>query len=190
MALSDVALCARALMRIGASPISSFDDGTVEAQVSRALFGSVSDALLSAYGWSFAMTEQVLNLVDEPSLANYRYAYELPFGFLRALSVGTLSGGRVEEYRLARGRIYTRCGDAVLTYIFRPDEVVFPAYFDQALIARLAAEFTIPITESTSRAEVMFGLSEREFERARQVDAQQDTPMAFERFPLVDVRGV
>lgn len=76
-----------------------------------------------------------------------------------------------------------------MTYVYRPDESAYPPYFDQALIAKLAAEFTIPVTESTSRAEAMFRMAEREYERARQIDAQQDTPAALQSFPLVDVRG-
>jgi len=75
-----------------------------------------------------------------------------------------------------------------LTYIFSPESEEFPPYFDQALITRLAAEFTIPVTESTSRAETLFRLAENEYRRARQVDSQQDSPAALEDFTLVDVR--
>ena len=99
---------------------------------------------------------------------------------LRALACNTAS---------LRGALHTDAPDVVLTYIYRPAEEEFPPYFDQALIARLAAEFTIPVTESTSRAETLFRLAEREYERARQIDAQQDTPSALSRFPLTDVRG-
>jgi len=76
----------------------------------------------------------------------------------------------------------------VLTYIFRPAEEEFPPYFDQALIARLAAEFTIPVTENTSRAEAYFRLADNEFQRARLIDSQQDSPGRIEDFSLVNVR--
>lgn len=48
MALNDVALCSRALIRIGASPITSFADGTAESEVANALFGPTRDALRRA----------------------------------------------------------------------------------------------------------------------------------------------
>jgi hypothetical protein len=76
-----------------------------------------------------------------------------------------------------------------LTYIFRPAEADFPPFFDQLLIARLAAEFCIPLTESTSRAEMLHRIAESEFRRARLIDAQQDSPLAIDDFPLVEVRG-
>lgn len=189
MALNDVALASRALIRIGAAPISSFDDGSVEAQVAGALFEPVRDALLSAYSWSFATGQLALTLLEDAPLADYSRAYQLPSDYLRALSAGSGTRGRGVRYRIARGALHSDAADLVLTYVFRPAEEEFPPYFDQALIARLAAEFTIPLTESTSRAEAMFRMADQEFERARQIDAQQDTPAALERFPLVDIRG-
>ncbi len=59
MALNDVALCSRALVRLGAAPITSFADGTAESEIAGALFAPTRDALLSAYGWSFASGQAV-----------------------------------------------------------------------------------------------------------------------------------
>jgi hypothetical protein len=67
MALTDVALCSRALIRIGAAPITSFDDGTAEAEIAGALFGPVRDALLSAYAWSFASGQVALEELETPA---------------------------------------------------------------------------------------------------------------------------
>lgn len=189
MALNDVALCSRALIRIGAAPITSFSDGTAESEIAGALFGPVRDGLLSAYAWSFATGQVALNLLeDDTPVADYQYAYSLPSDYLRALSAGVGAKGRGLNYRIARGQLHCNSATAILTYIFRPEEEEFPPYFDQALIARLSAEFTIPVTENTSRAEAHFRLAGDEFERARQVDAQQDSPNRIEDFTLVKVR--
>jgi hypothetical protein len=59
---------------------------------------------------------------------------------------------------------------------------------DQALVARLAAEFCIPLTENSSRAEVLFRLAESELRLARLIDSQQDTPKAIEDFTLTGAR--
>lgn len=147
------------------------------------------DAVLSAYGWSFALGQVVLARLETDPVADYAYAYQLPTDFLRALSAGSGGRGRGLNYRIARGALHTDASEVILTYIFRPEEEEFPPYFDQVLIARLAAEFTIPVTESTSRAETMYRLAEKEFERARQIDAQQDTPGKIEDFSLIDARS-
>lgn len=188
MALNDVALCARALIRIGAAPITSFDDGTAESEIAGALFAPVRDALLSAYPWTFATGQVELNQLSTPPIADYSYAFGLPTDFLRAISAGTGTKGRGLNYRIARGALHTNAQSVVLSYVFRPTEEEFPPFFDQALIARLSAEFTIPVTENTSRAETHFRLAQDEYERARQIDAQQDTPNRIERFSLVEVR--
>lgn len=189
MALNDVALCSRALIRIGAAPITSFTDGTAESEIAGALYGPVRDALLSAYPWSFASGQVALNKLMTDPVADYSCAFGLPTDYLRALSAGTGTRGRGLNYRIARGQLHTDAEAVVLTYVFRPEEEEFPPYFDQALIARLSAEFTIPITESTSRAEAHFRIAEGEYERARQIDAQQDTPGKIEDFSLIKVRS-
>lgn len=188
MALNDVALCSRALIRIGAAPITSFDDGTAESEIAGALFGPVRDALLSAYAWGFATGQVALSQLGTDPVADYDFAFGLPTDFLRALSAGSGTRGRGLNYRIAQGALHTNASAVVLTYVFRPDEEEFPPYFDQALIARLSAEFTIPITENTSRAEAHFRLAEQEYQRARQIDAQQDTPGKIENFSLIDAR--
>lgn len=189
MALNDVALCSRALIRLGAAPIASFSDGSAESEIAGALYGPARDALLSAYPWGFALGQAALSELGSPPAADYQKAFQLPNDYLRAVSAGSGGRGRGMNYRITRGALHTDRESVTLTYIFRPEEEEFPPYFDSALIARLSAEFCIPVTENTSRAEALFRLAEAEFARARQIDAQQDSPSRIEDFTLIDVRG-
>ena len=189
MALSDIGLCARALVHIGAAPITSFDDGTAESEIAGILFPTIRDSLLSSYRWTFATAQIQLTQLSTPQpVADFQYAYQLPNDYLRAVSCGSGGQGQGITYRISRDALHTDYQDVTLTYVFRPEEEEFPPYFDQALIIRLAAEFWIPVTENTSRSETLFRLAEREFAKARQIDAQQDTPNKIRDFTLVDVR--
>ena len=105
------------------------------------------------------------------------------------MSAGTGATGRGTQFRIFDKQLQSNAHEIYLTYIYRPAEVDFPPFFDQLLIARLSAEFCIPVTESTSRAEMLYRLAETEFRRAKLIDAQQDTPLAVEDFPLITVRG-
>lgn len=189
MALSSIAMCSRALLKLGASPISGFEEGTAESLIAGTLYASTRDALLSAYPWSFATAQRRLARLSAIPAADYNYAYQLPGDILRALSAGQSGRGRGVSYRIAERRLHTNAENVVLTYIFRPEESETPPYFDQVLIARLAAEFVLPLTESTNRADVLSRLAEEEIRRARLVDAQQDEPPRFEDFSLIEVRS-
>ena len=188
MALNDIGLCSRALIRIGAAPITSFDDGTAESEIAGALFAPVRDSLLSSYPWTFATGQLALTKLGTEPIADYQNAFQLPADYLRAISAGDGGRGRGMHYRIARGELHTNYEEVTLSYIFRPEEEEFPPFFDMAVIARLAAEFCIPVTESTSRATALYKLATQEFARARQIDAQQDSPNRLENFNLIDVR--
>ncbi len=188
MALTDIALCARALIKLGAKPINGFDDGTAEAEVAAALYAPVRDGLLSAHPWNFATTQTTLAQLADAPLADYANAFALPTDFLRALSAGSGARGRGLAYRLSGASLHCNSPAVVLTYLRRPPEPDFPPFFDLALIARLAAEFCLPLTESTSRAEMLARLAEDELRRARTVDSQQDTPPRLEDFTLIEAR--
>lgn len=189
MALNDVGLCSRALIKIGAKPITSFLDGSAESEVAGLLYEPARDAVLSSYAWSFATGQLQLTRLEAPPVADYQYAYQLPNDFLRALSAGNGGRGRGLNFRIFRDVLHTNAEDVILTYIFRATEEEWPPYFDTAIIARLAAEFCIPLTENTSRSDVIIRVAEQEFARARQIDAQQDTPNKLESFSLIDARG-
>ena len=76
----------------------------------------------------------------------------------------------------------------LLFHIFRPEEDSFPAFFSNALIARLAAELCLLLTESTARTDYMFQRAEEEFKAAKLTDSQQDIPACFQDFSLIEVR--
>jgi len=189
MALTDIALCSRALLKLGANTISSFDEGTVEAEIAGNLYGSIRDALLSAHPWNFATGQADLNRLTAVPVADFAYAYQLPTDFLRVLSAGLQGAGRGIAYRIAEKKLHTDAETVTLTYIFRPDETGFPPFFDQALIALLAAEFALPVTESVSRMQALSKAAEKQFAQAKTIDAQEQEPPKFEDFSLIDVRA-
>ena len=108
--------------------------------------------------------------------------------FLRVISAGNGRRGRGIEYRIYENRLHTNSENVSLSYIFRPQESTFPAFFCEALTAKLAAEFCLPLTESTTRAELLEKLAEETINKARLVDAQQGTPRTLEDFSLMEAR--
>ncbi|MBL4615466.1 MAG: hypothetical protein JKY27_11420 [Magnetovibrio sp.] len=188
MALSSIALCARALLKTGCRSITSFDEGTAEAEVSGNLYEPLRDAMLSSHPWTFATAQVTLPRLEATPIADYGYTFQLPVDFLRVLSAGA-GRGRGLDYRIHERRLHTNASEVVVTYIFRALESEFPAFFDQALIARLSAEFCIPLTDSTSRSQALLKIADKEFKQAKSIDSMQDSPRAIEDFTLIGVRG-
>ena len=189
MALTAIGLCNRALVKLGTAPIGGFSDGTAEAETAGALYEATRDGLLSAHPWSFATSQATLARLPDAPLADYGCAFALPADFLAALSAGGPGAGRGLVYRIAGQSLQTGSEAVVLTYIARPDESEFPPFFAAALVARLAAEFCLPLTESATRSTALYQLADQEFRRARLIDGQQDTRSGFERFSLIEARN-
>ena len=57
MNYSSISLCSKALLKIGASSITSFEEGTAEGEVAANLYPYIRDGLLSSYPWSFAVAQ-------------------------------------------------------------------------------------------------------------------------------------
>ncbi len=188
MSYNAINLCSTALLKLGAQSISSFEEGTVEAEVAGRLYPMVRDALLSSYPWSFAVGHQKLNRLASAPLVDFQYSYALPNDFLRIISAGCGTKGSGIEYRIFENRLHTNVSEVNLTYIRRPEEESFPAFFYDALSAKLAAEFCLPLTENSSRAQDLYKYADQVITAARLTDAQQSTPQKFEDFSLIGVR--
>lgn len=188
MTLTDIELCSLSLIKIGASPIASFDDDTAEAEVAKTLYGPTLEGLLVAHPWAFSLTQADLQPAAVNSFQGYANAYELPANALRTISASGPSG-RNCVYRVIGQMIVSDADTLSLTYQHRPASSAFPPHFIQTLTARLAAEFCLPLTESASRSDVLQKLAVVELRLARLIDSQQATSKAVEDFTLIEVRG-
>jgi hypothetical protein len=188
MAYSDVDLCSQALVRLGAAPIGSFFEGGAEATVAQRLYALVRDGLVSAHHWSFSIDQSALNDPEEAASADYAWRHLLPGDCLRVISVGAHRAGRGLDYRVQGTSLLANERSITLTYQRRVPESDYPAFFAAALVARLAAEFCLPVTESAARAEVLRKSADLELRQARLVDSQQSTPRRVEDFTLIQAR--
>ena len=188
MTYTKIDLCSRALVKLGASTIASFDEATAEAKVCTQLYEPTLESLLAAYPWRFALEKaELARLVSVPN-ADYQYAYQLPNDCVRVLSAGNGSRSQGLKYKIVGNTLHTNAEQVIISYIARPDEANFPPFFSNALIARLAAELCLPLTESTTRTDYMYQRADEEFKNAKLTDSQQDVPPCFQDFSLIEVR--
>ena len=153
--MSDTAitLCSKALIKIGAKSITSFQEDTAESEVANQLFEPTLQNLLASCPWRFALTQKTLARLTDKPISDYQYAFQLPNDCVRVLSAGQNVKSAGLNYKIVGQRLYTNAESVVLNYIRRPEENTFPAFFVDALIGKLAAEFCLPLTESTTRTD-------------------------------------
>lgn len=184
----DIRWCSRALVLLGAPPISSFEDDSEEAVVASELYPAARDELLAAYTWKFATTETTLARLVAAPPADFAHAYQLPADLLRVISAGE-NGSSGLVYRIRGRTLQTDAASVTLSYIFQPDETEFPPHFVAALVAKLAADFALPLTESSQRAQTMMAKAEEAYRIARVTDSQQQTPQVVQDRTLLLARG-
>ena len=188
MTYTKIDLCSRALVKLGAQPISSFEETTAEAKVCAQLYEPTLESLLALYPWRFALVKTELGQLVQAPTADYKFAYQLPNDCIRVLSAGNASHSHGLSYKIVNNTLHTNANRVTISYISRPSESNFPAFFSNALIAKLAAELCLPLTESTTRTDYMYNRAEEELKAAKLTDSQQDVPPSFQDFSLIEVR--
>ena len=80
MAAGDtkLSICSDALIMLGAAPLSSFGDGTDEAQVADRLYDDVRDTILMQYPYSWTLRKKKLARLADAPTNEWRYKYQLP----------------------------------------------------------------------------------------------------------------
>lgn len=173
---SPIDICARALILIGADPITSFNDGTTEALVSVNMYEDVARAALVNSRWRFSTNQAVLNLLSAAPTGRYDRAYQLPNDLLmlHAVTVQDLP----IEYQIYGSKVFadTDPNDVVIAdYTYRAEEEDWPSYFTLAVEYALAVVFATSIARDSNLASLMKTQATEAMAKARSLDSQQQT---------------
>lgn len=173
---SAVDICARALILIGADPITSFDEDTTEALVASNMYEDVARASLVNSRWRFATNQAVLNLLSAAPTGRYDRAYQLPTDLLmlHAVTVQDLP----IEYQIYGDKIFADADAAdvlVADYTFRALEQNWPSYFTIAVEYALAVVFATSIARDPTLGSLMREQGRESMAKARSLDSQQQT---------------
>ena len=198
---SEVDICNLALLRLGTrSSLSSFTEGSVEANACAQVYALMRDMLLASHQWDFATRRVGLADLGSPPVPwDYRYAY--PVDCLRARSIR--SGARTRKVTIfeisgdvdADGNpikvILCNLAQAELTYtaqIVTPD--LFPPHFVEALSWMVAAEISTALSSNDALTQYAMQMAAQAVSSSKANDANQ-SPSPQEHVPdWVSVRGV
>ncbi len=176
-----IQIISNAMVLIGANPISSLSEGT-EGLVGTALYEASYEDILANHSWRFATKKVQLARLTESPLNEFSYQYQLPTDNITVEKEQNLT-----DYEIYGDKLYSNSPEVFIDYRYRVDETLLPSYFVKTLEFFLAAQFAIPITDNSQRAQTMEGLYERSLRRAKFTDSSSRPQNAIQDSPLTGI---
>jgi len=173
---SALDIASRALVLIGAEPITSFDSNSTEALVASNMYEDVVRSSLCIARWRFATEQATLNQLTETPTGRFAIAHQLPSDLLMLHTVTV--NDNILGYTVYADKIFSDASTSdvlVADYTFRASEIDFPSYFSLAVQYSLAGVFATAIARDDSLALLMDGKADRLMAKARNLDSQQQT---------------
>ena len=173
---SALDIASRALVLIGAEPITSFESNSNEALVASNMYEDVVRSALCVCRWRFATEQAVLNQLTDTPTGRFDIAHQLPSNLLMLHAV-TVNDNKI-QYTVYGDKVFSdSTSNDVFTaaYTYRAEAVDFPSYFALALQSSLASVFATAISRDDTLMEMMDLKAERLMAKARNLDGQQQT---------------
>lgn len=204
MAAGDTALsiCSDTLIMLGASPLSSFTEGTDAAQAADRLYPDLRDTLLSSYQWSWSVKkEQLARLATAPT-NEWKYAYQLPGDMLSGVVAVFETSGTTERplrygWEIYGDQLYTNMETVYVDYQGTVNESKMPPYFVDLLKSALASKLALVITDQITKADYFkaeaYGTPidagrGGKMREAMNIDSRGKPPQVIEDYSLIQVR--
>jgi hypothetical protein len=173
---SGIDICSRALILIGAEPITSFDDDTSEALIASNMYEDVARSNLTSTRWRFATNQSVLNRLSAAPTGRFDAAYQLPAGTLLVHAV-TVNDFQI-EYNVYGSKVFCDAAAAdqlIADYTYRAEEQDWPSYFSICVEYAMAVVFATALARDQSLAALMDQQLQRALAKAKSIDSQQQT---------------
>jgi len=185
---SDVDIVNGALTKLGHAPILSLLDEGDSAKAANALFAIVRDDLQSLHPWNFnTRWSSLATIAGEPANPNYGAQYALPTNTLKVWSLG--EDFNSWPWSVEGTTLLTDLDSPVAQNSYRvSDSALFPPFFVNVFMYRLAAELCVPLTARRGNAQDHWELYQRALMEAKTSDGQEGSSFVDDDSPLRDVR--
>tara|TARA_Y100000310_G_C20692417_1_gene823196 strand:- start:249 stop:839 length:591 start_codon:yes stop_codon:yes gene_type:complete len=176
---SEVDIINSALNMVGASNIISRSEDSKSARITNQRYDYVRDAVLRAHPWNCAISRVEIAADSDSPAFGFTNQFTLPTDpyCLRVLRLEYLD----VDFRVEGRKIHCDEDTVKVIYLAR---VTDPNEYDQLLVeaiaARLAADTSYALVQSSTLTGTMFQLYEAKLSEARFVDATEGTPGALQ----------
>jgi len=204
---TDVGICNKGLLLLGAEAITSFSDGTPAATACSTIYDEVKFTTMGMYPWSFTVAKAQLTRDSNTPLNEWTYQYLLPsdmlLGVPRAVRTSSSPGaGIFKNWEIAQSSaggtvLMTEATEVHIDYQKAVAEGTMPTYFVTLMAYQMAWHLAEIITDQTQKSEywrsVALGTAAEGFRggffrQAANIDAGGQTPSVVGDYLLTDVR--
>lgn len=155
MAFTAVEICANALVRLGATPIQSFTEGTDIATSCDNIYKMKAAYMLAIYPWRFTKKFAQLSRLTASPTAQWKYQFNLPADKLTAGLPTVFISSSVSSRPI---QAYTIIGDVLMCdedtlwveYQADVDESEWAPYFTELMVSVMMVELSFLITDNAS----------------------------------------
>ena len=197
MAYTKFQICSRALTRVGANPISSFDDSSAltESRVAGREWDILVETLLTEHKWKFAQKEVAINHLTTANNVRFEELWQLPSDILDLHGVFLVNSAGDDipiPFERMEDRIacdYDENNTLYVRYTYRATETLWPPYFIDVVSEGLEAVFAGALKRDSTLAEKIRERWEKVTKiRARNLDSQGQTARSFPTSRLISIR--
>lgn len=148
-ASTDEQVASRALVMIGAKPITSFGDGTTEASTAAIIYEDVITNVMTTTRWRFTVTQKRLNRLTTKPIGRWSASWQLPSDILQVVAVTAATSDKPVRFERYMNTVYTDDhNDLNLDYVRRVPVVDWPPYFLLPAVHQLASELAIAVAQN------------------------------------------
>ena len=161
---TDVSICNKALVFLGANKITSFSDASAAADACNILYKEVKASTLAMYSWTFTLGKATLAQETTSPTNEWTYQYALPNDMLsgvpRAVRASTTAGSPLiknwEIGQSSNGGTVLFSDETTITIDYQKDvnEGALPSYFITLLAYQLAWHLAETMTDQTTKVEL------------------------------------
>lgn len=150
-----IEICTNALVRLGASPIQSFDEGSDIATACELIYNQKKKYALNVYPWRFSMKFAQLSRLTAAPDAQWTYQFALPADRIQDGPAGVFTSSSVgaapiQAFNLVGKRLMTDEPTIYIKYQYDVDEADFPPYFTELMVGVMMVELCYLVTDSNS----------------------------------------
>lgn len=171
---SVVAICNRALQRVGAQRITDMTDNSASARECNVAYEPLRDALLRRHAWSFAIGRAQLAAITSSPAFEFTYQYPLPTDFLRLLPpMNDSSVGGQFDWQIEGGMILTDdSGPLNIRYVRQvTDPNQMDPLFREVLACDVAVAVCERLTQSNQKIQIIKDERKELLAEARRINA-------------------